>query len=122
MSGSNTERYYVTLDVKAARMKLEANRGGGGSDGGASATTAVESTATTTTSFSSSSLEAEYVDKEEKFIDLKQCDVYLVEYPEGNKTELMWNHKRAIVIARRSDASSSSSSLYEARRWFGYTL
>ena len=29
MSGSNTERYYVTLDVKAARMKLEANRGGG---------------------------------------------------------------------------------------------
>ena len=25
-----------------------------------------------------------------KFIDLKQCDVYLVEYPEGNKTELMW--------------------------------
>ena len=113
MSGNNTERYYVTLDVKAARMKLEANRGGGGSDGGASATTAAESTTTTTTSFSSSSLEAEYVDKEEKFIDLKQCDVYLVEYPEGNKTELMWNHKRAIVIARRSDASSSSSSLYE---------
>jgi hypothetical protein len=35
MSGSNTERYYVTLDVKAARMKLEANRGGGGgNDGG----------------------------------------------------------------------------------------
>ena len=116
MSGSNTERYYVTLDVKAARMKLEANRGGGGSDGGASATTAAESTTTTTTSFSSSSLEAEYVDKEEKFIDLKQCDVYLVEYPEGNKTELMWNHKRAIVIARRSDASSSSSSLYEGEK------
>ena len=36
MSGSNTERYYVTLDVKAARMKLEANRGGGGSGSGLS--------------------------------------------------------------------------------------
>ena len=117
MSGNNTERYYVTLDVKAARMKLEANRGGGRSDGGASATTAAETTTTHMTSFSSSSLEAEYVDKEEKFIDLKQCDVYLVEYPEGNKTELMWNHKRAIVIARRSDASSSSSSsLYEGEK------
>ena len=42
--------------------------------------------------------------------------MYLVEYPEGNKTELMWNHKRAIVIARRSDASSSSSSLYEGEK------
>ena len=98
------ERYYATLDVKTARMKLEVDRGSGGGGGG-------DKGAKTTLGANASTSEADVNSgKEEKFIDLKQCDVYLVEYPEGNKKELMWNHKRAILIARRSDSEGSSSS------------
>ena len=116
-SGNNTEtvlrdvrRENGTDEVGSGQRRRKKRR--------RSATTAAKTTTTTTTSFSSSSLEARrQLGKEEKFIDLKQCDVYLVEYPEGNKKELMWNHKRAILIARRSDASSSSSSsLYEGEK------
>ena len=98
------ERYYATLDVKTARMKLEVDRGSGGGGGGdKGAKTMLGANASTSEANVNSG-------KEEKFIDLKQCDVYLVEYPEGNKKELMWNHKRAILIARRSDSEGSSSS------------
>ena len=108
------ERYYATLDVKTARMKLEVDRGRGGGGGG-------DKGAKTTTGANASTSEADVNSgKEEKFIDLKQCDVYLVEYPEGNKKELMWNHKRAILIARRSDSEGSSStttsSLYDGEK------
>jgi len=101
VKGATSERYYATLDVKAARIKLEVTRGGGETVSGSAGNAA--------------SASGDVVDarREEKFIDLKQCEVYLVEYPEGNKTELMWNHKRAIVLARRSD---SSSSLYEGEK------
>ena len=108
------ERYYATLDVKTARMKLEVDRGSGGGGGGdKGAKTMLGANASTSEANVNSG-------KEEKFIDLKQCDVYLVEYPEGNKKELMWNHKRAILIARRSDSEGSSStttsSLYDGEK------
>ena len=49
----------------------------------------------------------------EKFIDLRKAEIFLIDYKRGNKKELMWSHKRAILIKR---CDSAKGALYEGER------